>query len=321
MKRRLVLLALLPLAVTASACGGENPGSVSVVLEAEDTITEGIAAGSAEEDIADGWQVDYAQFVVAVGNVETALVGSDEHAHDETVYAVDLTQLPATGLPLWSIDDVTAGDWDVFYSIGDAASAVRHSSVDQGVLDDMVAGDLTYSIAGTLSQTGGQSCPPAALANPGAAVPNGNTNSAGDDCYDNPSIEFGFDVQTPTLFGPCEVDGIPGFTVPAGGTVTIAFTIHGDHVFFNGFPEGGEGGVTRLAQWLADCDLDVDGVVTMDELAAIAPSDLAEIDNRYQLGGSPLTPLDSMLTYVEAQLKTQGHFQGEGECPVDGVLH
>jgi len=28
-----------------------------------------------------------------------------------------------------------------------------------------------------------------------------------------------------------------------------------------------------------------------------------------------------MYEYVRAQLKTQGHYQGEGECPVDGVAH
>ena len=44
-------------------------------------------------------------------------------------------------------------------------------------------------------------------------------------------------------------------------------------------------------------------------------------DDRYQLGGSPITPLNDMYDYLSAQLKTQGHFQGEGECPVDGVEH
>ena len=86
-------------------------------------------------------------------------------------------------------------------------------------------------------------------------------------------------------------------------------------MFFNGFPEGTEGGVVRLAQWLADCDLNLDGTVSQSELQSIAPSDLAEIDDRFQLGGSPISPLNTMLDYITAQLKTQGHYQGEGECP------
>jgi hypothetical protein len=55
-------------------------------------------------------------------------------------------------------------------------------------------------------------------------------------------------------------------------------------------------------------------------LDEIAPSALAQIDDRFQLGGSPLA-LDAsatMWTYVTAQLKTQGHLEGEGECQIDG---
>ncbi len=115
-----------------------------------------------------------------------------------------------------------------------------------------------------------------------------------------------------------------GVAITAGAN-NASVTIHGDHIFFNGFPEGDEGGVMRLAQWLADCDLNLDGQVTQEELASIAIDDLAEIDARYELGGAPRLeddePLDDMWAYLRAQLKTQGHFLGEGECPVDGVEH
>ena len=186
----------------------------------------------------------------------------------------------------------------------------------------MVANDWTYLIEGTLESASGQSCPPAALATPGAATPNGNL-SGGNPCYDAPAVSFVVGANADTHYGPCKVDEVPGFAVTANGTTTVAMTLHGDHIFFNGFPEGSEGGVTRLAQWLADCDLDLDGTVTAAELQAIMPAQLPEIDERFQLGGSPITPLDtmSMYTYFRAQLKTQGHFQGEGECPVDGVGH
>ena len=184
----------------------------------------------------------------------------------------------------------------------------------------MVANDWTYLIDGVLMKTDGQSCPPAALATPGSATPNGNM-SGGNDCYDAPTVRFTFGATAETSFGPCEIDEVPGFAISSGGTQTVAATIHGDHLFFNGFPEGDEGGITRLAQWLADCDLDLDGTVTRDELEAIAPSQLPELDDRYQLGGSPITPLNDMYDYVISQLKTQGHFQGEGECPFDGVEH
>jgi hypothetical protein len=142
-------------------------------------------------------------------------------------------------------------------------------------------------------------------------------SGGGVDCYANPEIGFSFAVRAPISLGPCEREGSEGFAVTAGGTSTVAITIHGDHLFFNGFPEGSEAKVLRLAQWLADSDLDADGEVTEAELKAIAPGDLWELDpDRFQLGGSPLTPLDTVWTYVRAQLMTQGHFQGEGECAI-----
>jgi len=144
-------------------------------------------------------------------------------------------------------------------------------------------------------------------------------NAGGDSCYAAPKITFAWLAEAETSFGPCEIDEKPGVSVAAD--TSVAATIHGDHMFFNGFPEADEGGVSRLAQYLADCDLDLDGVVTEDELKKIKPADLPELDSRYQLGGSLITPIDNMWTYLRAQLKTQGHFQGEGECPADGKAH
>src|SRR5690606_36774095 len=193
-----------------------------------------------------------------------------------------------------------------------------HEDVRRADFDLMVESGWTYLIRGTLSQTGGQSCPPAAKSEPGERQPNGQL-SGEDPCYDAESIDFELGISAPTALGPCSIDGSAGVAIPDGGTQTVALTIHGDHLFFNGFPEGGEGGVQRLAQWLADCDLNLDGLVDRDELEAIEPDDLPELDDRYQLGGAPVPHLDTMLDYVTAQLKSQGHYQGEGECPIDGV--
>ncbi len=172
-------------------------------------------------------------------------------------------------------------------------------------------------IRGSLAKPDGRSCPPALLATPGDAV------ADADGCYANTTIAFDFCAEAETAFGPCESgDGPTGIAVSGDGTQSGSLTIHGDHIFFNGFPEGEEGGIMRFAQWLADCDLDLDGNVTRAELEAIEPSDLAELDSRYDLS-APFDDLrlDTMWNYLRAQLKTQGHFQGEGECPFDGVIH
>lgn len=306
--------------------GSGSPGEdvdVNVLLEAEDPITEGILAGDTPEAIRDGWSVTFEDYVVVIGDVDAHL-STDEavHAEAEERFAVDLVDVPSSGLELWTLSGLRAGRWELSYAIAGAADgAMPHASVTDAQMTRMIDEDLTYLIVGAMTQPGGQSCPPASLASPGTATPNGATNAAGDPCYDNETVAFDFGVQAETAFGPCEVDEMPGFAVTTGSTTTVALTIHGDHLFFNGFPTGDEGGTQRLAQWLADSDLDLDGVVTREELEGIAPADLAELDDRFQLGGSPITPLTSLWDYVAAQLKTQGHFQGEGECPVDGQAH
>lgn len=297
-------------------------GNVTVVIESEDTITKGLSPGLEDDRIRDGWSVTFERYLVAIGDINVHLT-TDERVLAEApdVWVADLTAVAGAGLPLWSFESLSAGRWELHYATPGAAGASRHVTADVEAFEQMVENDWTYWIEGTLHQAGGQSCPPTTQATPGSASPNGNANAGGDECYDAETIAFRFGVSANTTFGPCEVDEMPGFAVTSGGATTVALTIHGDHLFFNGFPEGAEGGIQRLAQWLADCDLDLDGTVTREELERIAPSDLAEIDSRYQLGGSPITPLEDMWDYVTAQLKTQGHFQGEGECPFDGMHH
>jgi hypothetical protein len=323
---KLTLLAAL-LSSAAVGCSRDDDavagkGSLSVFVEAEDTITKGIKAGSTGEAIQDGWSVSFDRFIVTIGEIDVHLSTDesvDAEAHE--AYAVDLTGVEESGLGLWELDGLQEGRWELHYATpGAVHGALRHKSVSEADFNEMVDADFTYLIDGTMSKANGQSCPPAALASVGTRKPNGET-SGGNDCYDAPQVRFNFGARAETIYGPCELDEVPGFAIIAEQTESIALTIHGDHLFFNGFPEGSEGGVMRLAQWLADCDLDLDGVVTRAELEAITPAELPELDaERYQLGGAPIE-LTTMYDYAIAQLKTQGHFRGEGECAVDGAEH
>jgi len=317
-RQRLANLAGFALiAWTAGACDatGTETGSVRVLLESEDVITSGIEAGDTPDSIRDGWSMRYSKFIVAIGHIEVHLATSErETAQASEIYAVDLTRLPATGVALWELADLAAGRWEFSFETPAAGpDTVADDNVEAQDFMTLVDEGLTYLIEGTLTNETGQSCPPRALAEPGEHEPNGNS-SGGNPCYDAPEVEFAFGTAAQTLFGPCELDGVSGFSVTANARQTVAATLHGDHLFFNGFPEGGEGGVMRLAQWLADCDLNLDGRVTREELAAIHPSALPEIDDRFQLGGSPVTPIETMLDYLRGQLMTQGHMNGEGEC-------
>ncbi len=317
-------LATLPAVLLLAACGdGSATGDASLALslEPETTITDGIEPGDGLENIRDGWAVSFDKYILVLGAVELRLTSDpEEHADAPELYAIDLTDIDDSGEPLWSFDGLADGRWDLGYQIS-GHGAVRHDSVSEEDFAHLEEDEHAYLIEGRLTKEGGQSCPPAALAEiPDDATSSGE-NAAGDACYPAAEIAFHIEGHVDVEFGPCEVDGLSGVALTSGRTAAAALTIHGDHLFFNGFPEGSEGGVMRLAQWLADADLNLDGLVETSELERIAPSALSEIDDRYQLGGAPLQPLDNMHTYVNAQIMTQGHFQGEGECAINGEAH
>lgn len=317
---------LCVIALCFASCSDESSGqngSLEFVLEAESTVREGIAAGDAPDELQDGWNVSWQNYVLTVGHVE--IVSATEPSLSfaaEDRFVVDLTKVPAAGKSLWRFDDVRAGRWNVFYEVGEPEdAALRDTSVNEVDFDRIVAEDLTYLIRGTLSSSEGQSCPPTSKAEPGDKVANGNVNARGDACYDRSALTIEVAVDAGALYGPCEVDEIAGAVVPSGGLQSASLTIHGDHMFFNGFPEGQEGGTTRRAQWFADADLNLDGTVEQTELEALSVSDMAAFDEGYQFGAAPEGALANLWTYLAAQLSTQGHFQGEGECPIDGVEH
>lgn len=304
--------------------GGTPPsGNVNFLLEAEDTIREGLSAGECDECLQDNWNATFERYVVAIGDIDLHISDHSAHAEAEGMFAYDLVQAPPAGAQLWSLEGLTAGRWEVNYTTGHATEAERDETVPMDVFEQMRAGECTYFIEGRIEQADGRSCVPNT-----DMIPAGSMADA-DGCFPNNAINFTFCVPAETTFGPCQSeDGPPGIAITESGA-SASLSIHGDHIFFNGFPEGDEGGIMRLAQWLADCDLNLDGEVTQAELEAIAIDDLAQIDARYDLGGAPPVreedgteqPLDDMWTYLRAQLKTQGHFNGEGECPADGVAH
>lgn len=299
-----------------SSGGATGSASLSLLIEAEDTIIEGLEPGTEGASIQDGWAVSFDKYLVSIGEVELRRGGTTVSIDDAQV--VDLVQVPSAGAAFATRSGISSGTWDLFYNTAYIAGAQRGTSVSEADFQEMRSGSLTYIVSGNISQTNGLSCPPPTVATPVAGAVSNGSNSGGDTCYNNESIAFRFAVDASTTFGPCSIDEQLGVTLTDGSTQTAALTIHGDHMFFNGFPEGDEGGVSRYAQWLADCDLNVDGTVTQDELAAVPFDQLSVIDSRYSLGGTPLQPLDTALTFVRAQLKTQGHFQGEGGCPNDG---
>ena len=284
-----------------AGCDGDataGTGTVQVFVAAEATVAQGLRPGTGGEDIVDGWAVDYDRFVVAVGNFHARRSAqSDDEFELPDVHVFDLTGIPSSGVIIGE-GEVTAARWDRvgFDMPAPTADDQRHESVATADYERLLAAKASLLVAGTLSKADGRSCLPGT-----------------DDCVDAPTITFEWVVPAATAFADCAPpDGDSGFAVPTGGSVQVKPTIHGDHWFFSDISEGVE--VTqRRAQWVADADLDRDGVTSEEELKQVPAAD-AFPSELYSLS-NPFGPIETAWDYLVVQARTLGDFQGEGECP------
>jgi hypothetical protein len=289
-----VSLALTSLTIFMLGCGPETSaggaGTVQIFVEAESTIPNGLSAGTGDEDILDGWNVKYSRFLVAIGNLRAARSDATDKLSAPGVYVLNLMNVPAGGYIVHSWTDVEATRWDRFgfdlpNATAEAQTLAPTTDADKAVLVDNKA---SVYIEGEI---------------------------------DNGMVKKTFKWPLPagTSFDDCaDENGLAGFAVPAGGSVAIKPTIHGDHWFFNSITAGVE--ITkRYAQYIADCDLDMDGETTIAELQAVQGTDLAKAfpADKYNLSG---VKLDSAYDWVLGQARTLGDFQGEGECPTRSSL-
>jgi hypothetical protein len=283
------LRAMLVLSVLVHGCRSDDAagtGQVRVQLGAEETISEGISKGEGVENARD-YAVSYAKFLIAIGNVQLGKSSTGQQLQDKNVYIADLKQLGVQGVQLASFDDVSAGQWDEFgyeLVLPDANTRAL-GNVSQSDLQQMVDNGWTYWIEGTVARAQAEGGP----------------------------VTFVLQTAVPTLFDRCGIDGQPGLAVVADGTATGTITIHGDHLWFNSFPTGSEGTVERRTAWLVAADLDKDGKVSTEDLAALDATEVFTTSLGYSLDGAPVV-IESALDFVRAQLATQGHFKGEGEC-------
>ncbi len=300
----LVLLGAMP---ALMGCGDGDAGSVQVFVEAEASITGGLAAGMGEEDIADGWSVTYDEFLVTVGNVRAARTDTMAALGDASAFVMDLKQVPAGGYVISKFDNAAAGQW---YQFGfDMPAPTTETQVLAPTTEmqkaGLMSGGYSMLIAGTLENASGKSCPP------------GDPDPA--KCVAAPKITFRWGLPAATSFDDCTtVDGTAGFAVPSGAGAQVAITVHGDHWFFNNITAGAEI-VKRYAQYIADCDLNHDGETTIDELKQVPASSVFPAPP-YNLSGSFSGPITTAYDYVLAQARTIGDYQGEGECPSRSVL-
>ncbi len=283
---------LAVLLVALSGCGASgSTGDVLIALEAEDTITGGLAAGATEQDVIDGWSIAYTQFVATLGDVHVARSATGAMRVSPALTTVDLRSLPSSGFTLARFSALEAARWDVFgfSTRATSASAMRDRSVSDADFAEMISGGCTFLIAGTLTDASGR------------------------------AVDFRLCIPALTSYGPCSTpDGMSGLAVVSSATTPAHVTVHGDHLWFNSFPSGAEATVERRAQWMFDCDADHDGHVTEAELRATPAAAVFTTTRHYDLAGGPTVDGHGIRTawdFVRAQMTTVGHFQGEGDCP------
>jgi len=113
-------------------------------------------------------------------------------------------------------------------------------------------------------------------------------------------IDFAWGFTTSTRYAPCATSAMVD-----GGRGTSQITIHADHLFYDSLVS--ETPAIRF-QLAADADTNDDDAVTLDELAAV---DITGLDN-YQVGNA--TDVTNLRRFIEAQVPTLGHVDGEGHC-------
>jgi len=292
LRMRIAKVAMLTAAAAGTGCGDEGgsgggAGSLRIQLSAEETITEGLTPGADEENTKDHG-VTYDKFLVAIGRVKLARSATKESREEPSVYIADMRTVGAQGTDLGVLAGLSSGQWDQLgyetpVAPADAKVLPGVSAADAQVMIDQ---KLTYWIEGTVNRTG-------------------------------KPVRFRFQVATPTVLSDCESDGEPGLAITEGGQSSARLTLHGDHLWFDSLPTGSEGTVARRADWLAvAADLLGKTEVTADDLAQVRaeqvfPSRLPDGSPGYNLSGASIA---TARDWVVAQLATQGHLNGEGEC-------
>jgi hypothetical protein len=282
------LVGLVGLGCSNDASTGGGSGNVQIFVVPEDSVTNGLVPGPELENVQDGWRITYDRYLVSIGNFRARRTDTGDTLADAATYVLDLKRSPTSGYVIKELRDVAAVRWDKFgYDLPNAKpGAIALAPTEQSDADFMIRNGFSVYFEGAGEKEGKK-------------------------------ISFKWGFAAGTSFDDCaSPDGAPGFAVPAGGTVQVKPTLHGDHQYFDNVTQGVE--ITkRLAQWLAICDADANGDLTIDELKRCdvvkalpqPPYDLTGVRDEDASGRL------SVYDYVASQMRTFGDYQGDGECP------
>ncbi|QQR88654.1 MAG: hypothetical protein IPJ88_10405 [Myxococcales bacterium] len=109
---------ILFISFVSHCSNSSSGGTLDISLEAETTITSGLQAGTNLEDIQDGWQVQFDNYLTLIGDITVKLsTDQSKQESDPHLHLVDLKSIPSTGLALWQINDLDPGRWEFHYRI------------------------------------------------------------------------------------------------------------------------------------------------------------------------------------------------------------
>ncbi|HLV19861.1 MAG TPA: hypothetical protein VKZ49_03235 [Polyangiaceae bacterium] len=255
----------------------DAPGTATITTWGEAFIEQGIPA----EELADGWSVRFEEFLVVLGPAYLRRGG--EVASLDGSQLIDLVQ---AGPHTLGTLELAPGSWDdVGYALAPASDDTRaHASATAEQLAAMQTGPYSVRVRGRATHA---------------------------------EVTKTFDWAFATAVNHSRCEGasggraIPGVELAAGGAQEVELTIHGDHLFYDDLvAEAPDLRFATLAE--ADDAGDADGAIDLEELASVSLSSVSE--GPYGTGNADV---DQLAEFLEAQVATLGHFQGEGHCDVE----
>lgn len=274
-----VLVTGLALTSILAGCGDadEGAGSVAFSTWGEEYIEQEIPAA----DVEDAWTIRFDKFLVNIGRIGVAEEGGQKAAEMPGSFLFDHTK--AGVKPLKTFESLPAKAFaHVSYEIAPVTTSTEAGDVSE--TDKSFMATNGYSIYVEASATKG-----------------------------SVSKKFVWGFTTATLYDRCkgELGGkeTEGVVVTNGGTDQAEITIHGDHFFYDDL-QASEAKV-RFDN-IASADADMDGAITMAELARVKLAAIPKEKGTYGTGSA--SGIDDLATFVTALSRTIGHFRGEGEC-------
>lgn len=222
----------------------------------------------------DGWAVSYEKFLVSIGNAKAQAGHDHGEAGFDGFFIVDLAKPSNEAGQELDTFEAPGGTYDHYGYQIEPDANATNVNANTADVAALVAGG--FSVWAT-----------------GSATRNGVTKR----------FDWGFALRL--TYAHCEA----GMTID-GGNVVMQSTIHADHLFYDDAVSD-EPNVSF--DIFAAADTNADGAITFAELAA---KDI-RAETRYQVGS--ITDLDgneitNLQQYLEHQVTTVGHVNGEGHC-------